>query len=446
MKLLNALRADRGLRLAVVGSGGKTSAMFALARQMTSPVILSATAHLNIEQTRLADVHVVCENPQDIRNAFKGERWWKNLLITGPVVDRGRTSGLTDPVMDQVFREAEKLHLPVIIEADGARRLPLKAPAAHEPPIPAEVNHVLVVAGLSGLGKPLNEDHVFRAEIFATLSGIKLGEPVSLELLARYLMHPEGGLKNIPPSAAKSVLFNQTDQVKGNLESEEAVAQNLLQTYQRVLFGQMRVEGQLVGRIDQRIEKIAGIILAAGESNRFGMPKQLLDWKGKPFVRHIAECALTAGLDPVVIVAGSMLDPIREALNGVPAAIVENRHWRSGQSTSIQAGLTAMPVSVGGAIFFMADMPQVPLGVIKSLIEIHRREDVDIVVPRVNGRRANPALFDRKCFEALATIRGDTGGRVLFDKYPIRWLDWDDDRLLMDVDTPEDYDKLIRHG
>ena len=99
----------------------------------------------------------------------------------------------------------------LLVEADGARQKPLKAPAENEPPIPAFVAMVVVVAGMSGLGKPLSAEEVHRPEIFSSLSGLKIGETISGEALVRVLAHRQGGLKNIPRRARHSVLLNQAD-------------------------------------------------------------------------------------------------------------------------------------------------------------------------------------------------------------------------------------------
>ena len=97
------------------------------------------------------------------------------------------------------------------IEADGSRQKPLKAPAEHEPAIPGFVKHFVQVVGLTGLGKPLNEEYVHRPEIFVRLSELEFGETVTSEALVRVLTHPDGGLKNIPENARRIVLLNQAD-------------------------------------------------------------------------------------------------------------------------------------------------------------------------------------------------------------------------------------------
>jgi molybdenum cofactor cytidylyltransferase len=98
---------------------------------------------------------------------------------------------------------------------------------------------------------------------------------------------------------------------------------------------------------------------------------------------------------------------------------------------------------VGGAIFLLADQPQVTTSVLGALVEKHAEGLFPIVAPMVIDQRANPVLFDRSTFEDLAWIEGDVGGRAIFHKHRVEYLPWHDDRLLLDVDTPEMYKRLV---
>jgi molybdenum cofactor cytidylyltransferase len=188
-----------------------------------------------------------------------------------------------------------------------------------------------------------------------------------------------------------------------------------------------------------RYKKVAGIVLAAGGSTRMGTPKQLLPWQGKPLVRHAVEKALAAGLDPVIVVTGFAAAEVEQALAHLPVIIARNPGWELGQSASIQCGLRKIPPACGAAIFLLTDMPQVPLNILRAELEIYQTEPVAILCPSFDGQRGNPVLFARQTFPALMNLTGDTGGRALFDRFPIRWLEWDDPAILQDIDTLEDY-------
>jgi molybdenum cofactor cytidylyltransferase len=438
--------------IALVGAGGKSTALFQLARDLPTPVIVTATTHLHVDQIRLADSHWIREKPEDLAGLEENLRGV--MLVTGPL-DRDRTTGLNSHLISRLCEVCASHNLPLLIEADGSRQRPLKAPADHEPVIPEWVEAVVVVAGLAGLGKPLTDGFVHRPHIFARLSGLKMGENITHEALVRVLTHPSGGLKNIPSGARRVALLNQADTPEIQAQGK-TLAENLLPTYHSVIIASLNQS-----QIYAVYEPVAGIILAAGGSSRFGQPKPLLDWHGKPFVRAVAETALAAGLSPVVVVTGAHAEQVEIAVNDLPVIIVRNEGWQSGQSSSIQAGLRSLPPpslrdaspksfgfgggweGVGAAIFLLADQPQVTTTVLHALTGEHARTRSPIVAPLVDGKRANPVLFDRFTFPYLMALNGDVGGRALFSKVPVNYLIWQDESLLSDVDTPEEYRRLV---
>ncbi|NOY98657.1 MAG: putative selenium-dependent hydroxylase accessory protein YqeC [Chloroflexi bacterium] len=447
MNLSQALRLSPPIRLALVGAGGKTTAMFRLAREL-APAIVAATTHLGAWQIPLADRHFVWEEDGGMPD-IEPHLGSGVTLVTGPLDStldeaKGRTRGLSPAQLEALHDLAGRHSLPLLIEADGARQKPLKAPGEHEPVIPTFTKQVVVVAGLTGLGKPLTEEWVHRAETFGKLVNWGSGKPVTPDALARLLTHPEGGLKNIPAGARRVVLLNQADTAELQATGGK-MAQDLLGAFDAVLVGALA--GSNVGTSQRAnlstFERAAGIILAAGESTRFGRPKQLLDYHGQPFVRAAAQTALQAGLSPVVVVTGAGTAQVEAALAGLPVKIVRNEAWRSGQSSSIRAGLEAVSRRAGAAIFLLADQPQVTPTVLRALVEEHARTLAPVVAPLVEGRRANPVLFDRVTFQDLRRLQGDVGGRGIFSKFSPTYLPWHDSSLLLDVDRPEDYERLL---
>ena len=215
MQLDHAFRISNPACVALTGSGGKTTAMFQLARCLGAvegrsgtagqPVIVTATTHLHINQIKLADSHWAGEKPADF--ARLSDNLHGVMLVTGPV-DGDRTKGLDNSTIHWLHEFCNRHALPLLIEADGSRQHPLKAPSENEPPIPDFIGEVVVVAGLAGLGKPLGAEFVHRPEIFAQLSGLAAGETISAEGLLRVLTHPGGGLKNIPAQARRLALLN----------------------------------------------------------------------------------------------------------------------------------------------------------------------------------------------------------------------------------------------
>jgi molybdenum cofactor cytidylyltransferase len=190
-------------------------------------------------------------------------------------------------------------------------------------------------------------------------------------------------------------------------------------------------------------EMAAGVILAAGKARRMGKPKQLLSWRGQPLVRHSALAALAAGLSPVCVVLGAYEEQVRGALDGLPLTFISNPEWESGQSSSMKAGLSALPEQVGSAIFLLADQPKASESLLRALVEHHAQTLAPVLAPMIDGKRGNPVLFDRHTFGDLQLVQGDIGGRAIFSRYPVAWVDWNDPGAGMDVDTEEDYQRLL---
>jgi molybdenum cofactor cytidylyltransferase len=447
MNLIRALRLDppsaSSRTISLVGAGGKTTALFQLARQIgnrNSPIVTSST-HLGAWQIPLADHHIIANDVDDLRNIpSEGV-----VLVTGEI-ENERTQPVGEAVLNRLHENVKRKNINLLIEADGSRQKPLKAPARHEPPIPRFTDTVIVMTGLSAIGKPLTHEHVHRAGIFSQISGLQINETITPNAIISMLAHPQGGLKNIPPAARRVALLNQADTPE--LQSiGGGMARDLLQQFDSV------VVGSLEKNIFHTFERAAGIILAAGEATRYGSPKQLLDWKGKPFVRHIAETALHAGLEPVVVVTGYRHADVESTLKDLPVSIVHNPDYQQGQSTSIKTGVNLLDsanefsrgrMGIGAAIFLLADQPQIPVEVIRALTESHAQELAPIIAPLVlEERRANPVLFDRVTFADLQQLTGDIGGRAIFSKYKVKYMPWHDDILLLDVDNPEDYQRLV---
>jgi len=360
---------------------------------------------------------------------------------------------LSKGLLEELFKTAEVQNLPLLIEADGAHTRPLKAPAEHEPAIPDFSQDVIVVAGMNGIGKPLIPAWVHRQEEFATLSGLPEGAEITDEALVKVLLDPRGGLKAIPHTARKRVLLNQADDAESQARAsricnyliptfEAGIVASLSPEKKDILSGQIFYNHEEVHAV---IEPIGGIILAAGSSSRFGTPKQLLLWKEMPLVRHVALTALNAGLSPVVVVTGSSSERVSPAIKDLPLRIVNNVRWEDGMSSSIKAGLQALPSPIGGVVFLQSDQPQIPHTLIKSLMEVHRTTLAPIVAPQIDGQRGNPVLFDSDTFNDLLALQGDIGGRALFAHHLVHWVSWHDSKILIDIDTPEDFVNFLKY-
>jgi molybdenum cofactor cytidylyltransferase len=444
MKLVDALRIDSKTRLSLVGAGGKTSALLRLGMEWPSMSAAAATAHIGKDQIQSFTQHIIVDDTV----ASHSFRMSNTTLFTGFDGEGNRINGVDPACWDCLYRIADENNVPLFMESDGSKMKPLKAPADYEPPIPEWVNHVVVSIGVSVLGKPLNDENVHRPEIFSSLSGLEFGKPVTWHAIMKMLTHPQGGLKNIPRQARKSILLNQMDCLSDRT-GLPTFCRQVLSHFDSVIIAALNEETQTgndpdaITEVLNVEERIAGVILAAGNSSRMGQPKAFLNWKGEPFVRACVIQAISAGLDPVMIIAGEQFERIQDAVQDLPVQVVLNPDWNEGQSSSLRAAIKAMPKRIGGAVFQLVDQPHIPVTLLRRLKNEHSTSLSPVVLPECNGRRANPVLFDRRTFQALSSIQGDVGGRVIFSQYPIKTIRWFDESILIDVDTLEDYTRLL---
>lgn len=203
LTLAQALGVGEGDVVAFVGGGGKTTTMFRLAAEIVAGggrVLTTATTRIGTHQISLAPVHV--RSVAELPRAFSASP--HVLLIGATDTDPAKTRGVAP-------EQLCALDLPrtcILIEADGSRRLPFKAPADHEPVIPACATLVVPVIGIDALGKPLTDEYVHRPEHIAR---IHPGGIVTADMMAAVLAHPLGGCKNVPGSARVVALINKID-------------------------------------------------------------------------------------------------------------------------------------------------------------------------------------------------------------------------------------------
>lgn len=190
--------------------------------------------------------------------------------------------------------------------------------------------------------------------------------------------------------------------------------------------------------------KIAGILLAAGGARRMGKPKLLLPWKGEALIHRAARVAVESGLEPVVIVTGAGAEGIAAALKDLPVRLAHNPYWQEGQSTSVRAGVEALPADCQAVVFLLGDQPFVGADLIQSLVATYLKDRPTILAPYVNGKRVNPVIFDHSVFPYLLDLKGDAGARSIFGVFPPAAMPWLDEKVLLDIDTPEDYEKLSK--
>ena len=197
-----------------------------------------------------------------------------------------------------------------------------------------------------------------------------------------------------------------------------------------------------------RAPRIAAIVLAAGLSSRMGMNKLLQEWRDKPLLRWSVEAALASEARPVIVVTGHDAANAEAALQGLNVIFVRNSAYREGLSSSLKAGLSALPDSADGVLIMLGDMPQVGSALLNRLIAAFSPPDGrSICIAVHDGKRGNPVLWSHAYFGEIAEINGDTGARHLLAQHEEQVCEVDADAgVLRDVDTPEALAQLRAAG
>ncbi|MDI7249102.1 MAG: nucleotidyltransferase family protein [Bacillota bacterium] len=202
---------------------------------------------------------------------------------------------------------------------------------------------------------------------------------------------------------------------------------------------------------------MAAVVLAAGVSVRLGRLKQLLPWAGEPLLAHVVRQALGARVDPVIVVLGHRRGEIAQVLEPLVASapdrlrlVYNPSYLEGGQSSSVRAGVGALPGGAAGVVILLCDMPLVRTDHIDSLVARYEelrstRGERLIIVPSCRGRRGHPVLFGRGFFGDLAEVQGDQGGRALLRAHPEAVVEVPmGEEVLLDLDTWDDYVGLLR--
>lgn len=191
------------------------------------------------------------------------------------------------------------------------------------------------------------------------------------------------------------------------------------------------------------MQRFGVVVLAAGNASRMGCAKQLLDYGGKPLLRHAAEVALGSSCHSVIVVLGSRAAEVRPMLTGLPLTIVENARWAEGMGTSIHAGIQqAVQHNLDGAILALADQPLVTPETLNRLIHTHAQERQPIVASSYAGTVGVPVYFAREFFPPLLALKPEQGCKGLILANSAHAIHLACPEAEADVDTPQDYERL----
>ena len=426
--------------ISVVGGGGKTSLIFRLAEELAEQgkkVIVTTTTHIAFEPERpfardgeLNKVRenlrkygytvAACMEKREEKNWKKPENIQKSSGTHCSASEEqnkngklftGKLQALPEEQLQELKKECDA----ILIEADGARRLPLKVPAVWEPVIPEE-------SAAEFLGKSSKEK-------------------ITEEDIIRIAKSDQGLRKSVGHRGFR-VFLNKEDVL-----SDRNLPDKIVQRLRK--YGIWAVCGSLK-------QDISIVILAAGNSRRFGSNKLFFPIDGIPMYLHTLQKVLLVQkkmkhrISSVILV--TQYPEIKKNAEALGARVIWNPHPEEGISSSMKLGLLevikekpqAQSFSAcrenNACLFLVADQPWIRCHTIEALIRMYTESEKGMAAAAKNGQPGNPCIFSGKYYPELLALTGDTGGKRVMRKYmqDVALLEVSDEKELTDMDIPPD--------
>ncbi len=448
MKLYKALNIARGEVVSLIGAGGKTSTLIALAHELADEGWRTLATTQTVKGEDQLGL-MPCSLDYDcgsvaLTQALADHRF---VFVRGDV-----RSGTIYPPPPEWFgwaldaADADAL----LIEADSSRHLPFKAPYENEPMIPPETSLVVPMASLAVLGQPLDEDHVYNPEAMIERYGFYRGAPVLSPWIAQVLRDDELGLKDVPSRARVIALLNGAPPTGYLRLRAHLIARMILRS--------PRISGVAIGSaraadpISEVQRPIAAVVLAAGMSSRMksmGQHKVLLPWSGgKTIIEHIIDQLILARIDHITVVTGSRADEVGALAKARGADVVFNPDYEKGEMlSSLKVGLKAQPSTMAAILMVLGDQPRIQAKIVGQVTMAYAEGRGDLIAPSYQMRRGHPMLIDRRYWGELLDLPDDSAPRDVIRRHEVTHINVDNDSVLHDVDTPQDYrDERFKAG
>jgi molybdenum cofactor cytidylyltransferase len=446
MKLSQAFGIRRGDIVSFVGAGGKTSTLIRLGQELAEAgwrVLATTTTRFGAGQLKLFPSALAAD--ADTKTIINALDEYHFICLYGAI--HGDKAVAPPPPPVNIMRDRFGADV-VLIEADGARGLPLKFPRSNEPVIVPETTLVVPVASLLVLGQPLDEDYVFNAAGIREHFGFAGDMPVKSAWVAQIIRDYDGGLKSLS-SHARVVAWLNAAPPSGYMLGRARFMSEINLCEPRIeagAFGNTRWSDPVI----ESRRRVGAIVLAAGMARRMGSMKVLLEWQpGETILEHILRQLASAKLHEVIVVTGHESEQVTQIAheNGVTA--VHNPHFEYGEMiSSLRVGLESMPDHISAALVVLGDQPQINAQVIRQILLAYWQGKGEIVAPSYQLRRGHPILIDRKFWEELQDLPDGAAPRDVINAHPeiIAYVNVGDDSILRDVDTPQVYEAERRRA
>ena len=191
--------------------------------------------------------------------------------------------------------------------------------------------------------------------------------------------------------------------------------------------------------------KVSGVLIASGASRRLGKPKQLLPWQGSVLINKIIDNIRKSAIEELIIVLGYKHKEISNVLDKSNQIMI-NENWELGKSESIKMGLHEIALRSDAVVFFTSDQPFLSAELFDQIIIKASITGADIVTTRSGDITSIPTLFKNSTFKSLLDLQDEDGGKKVINmqKYETDFVYWDDQRILIDIDTECDYQTVLK--
>ena len=190
---------------------------------------------------------------------------------------------------------------------------------------------------------------------------------------------------------------------------------------------------------------VSAVLLAAGSSARMGRPKQLLPLNDKPVIRHCIDTIIASGVREIVVVVNPVVQAVAEALSGLPVCIAINDNRDSDMAGSARVGLKSVDQAASAVLVCLVDHPLASAETMKLLMRAHAETPGKIILPAHHNRRGHPGLFPISILNELFVV--DTLRDIVRrDAGRVRVIDVPDEGVVLDMDTPEDYERVLKRA
>ncbi|KMT22080.1 selenium cofactor biosynthesis protein YqeC [Clostridium cylindrosporum] len=430
------INTKKSCMISFVGGGGKTSHMFTLAKELKNfgRVLVTTTTKIFLPSKDEYDNLIVLDNES---NEIFNESIDGITLLAKEINSENKVVGVDKTILDDIYIKG--LYKFILVEADGAKCKPLKAPKEGEPIIPSKTNINIGIIGFDALDKKV-EDVCFRDDIFTSITGKSGKELVDDDSILSLINNKFGLFKNTPNKCKRFFIVSKCDT---NLSENRAIV--LLKKVMKTEdVDRVFISSIFEGKFKRICIDVCGIVMASGLSRRMGSNKLIMKVNDEPMVETVIKEATLSHLKKVIVVYNK--DEVLNIIKNYHVDCIYNPSPETGQSISVKLGLNESDKEdYIGFMFFVSDQPFITSTLINKILSEFVEKVDNIVIPIYNGKNGTPVVFPSYLREEFKSLDGDNGGReIIRNSQKVTKLKIENARLGMDVDTPEVYDSLRR--